>query len=72
MFASLFDRFVFELSHSETSVILLSNPESHDFDFTYCRGYERPAKPVPGDCGYYLHAHQLVLSHPTKNEVGIQ
>ncbi|KAJ6901923.1 hypothetical protein NC651_019654 [Populus alba x Populus x berolinensis] len=53
----------------KSCVILLSNPESHDFDFTSCRGYERPAKPVPGDCGYYLHAHQLVLSHPTKNEV---
>ncbi|CAK7325496.1 unnamed protein product [Dovyalis caffra] len=53
-------------------VIFLSNPESYNFDFTSCRGYERPAKPVPGDCGYYLHAHQLVLSHPTKNEVGIQ
>ncbi|KAL3581438.1 hypothetical protein D5086_015770 [Populus alba] len=56
----------------KSCVILLSNPESHEFDFTSCRGYERPAKPVPGDCGYYLHAHQLVLSHPTKNEVGIQ
>ncbi|KAG6763566.1 hypothetical protein POTOM_030992 [Populus tomentosa] len=55
----------------KSCVILLSNPESHDFDFTSCRGYERPAKPVPGDCGYYLHAHQLVLSHPTKNEDGI-
>lgn len=34
-----------------------------------CRGYQRPNKPVPGDCGYYLHAHQLVLSHPITNEV---
>lgn len=32
-------------------------------------GYQRPVKPVPGDCGYHLHAHQLVLSHPTTNEV---
>lgn len=33
------------------------------------RGYQRPVKPVPGDCGYHLHAHQLVLSHPTTSEV---
>ncbi|KAJ0102682.1 hypothetical protein Patl1_06143 [Pistacia atlantica] len=32
-------------------------------------GYPRPLTPVPGDCGYYLHAHQLTLSHPTTNEV---
>ncbi|KAL5734925.1 hypothetical protein ACOSP7_032786 [Xanthoceras sorbifolium] len=32
-------------------------------------GYQRPVNPVPGDCGYYLHAHKLVLSHPTTNEV---
>ncbi|KAL8257707.1 hypothetical protein R6Q59_029748 [Mikania micrantha] len=32
-------------------------------------GYHRPANPVPGDCGYYLHAHQLVLYHPITNEV---
>lgn len=25
--------------------------------------------PVPGDCGYHLHAHQLVVSHPVTNEV---
>ncbi|KAJ9129254.1 hypothetical protein P3X46_033951 [Hevea brasiliensis] len=25
-------------------------------------------KPVPGECGYYLHAHQLILLHPTTNE----
>ncbi|KAF8403045.1 hypothetical protein HHK36_011139 [Tetracentron sinense] len=33
------------------------------------RGYERPMKPVPGDSGYYLHAHRLFLSHPTTDEV---
>ncbi|XP_061987546.1 RNA pseudouridine synthase 5 isoform X2 [Populus nigra] len=43
--------------------------EHEDESFAEDGGYERPAKPVPGDCGYYLHAHQLVLSHPTKNEV---
>ena len=36
-----------------------------------CRGYQRPAKPVPGDCGYHLHAHEVTLSHPTTNEVSI-
>lgn len=35
------------------------------------RGYQRPTKPVPGDCGYYLHAHQMVLSHPTTNQVSL-
>lgn len=33
------------------------------------RGYERPEKPVPGDCGYHLHAHRAVFSHPATNEV---
>ncbi|GFZ14791.1 hypothetical protein Acr_24g0009810 [Actinidia rufa] len=33
------------------------------------RGYQRPMKPVPGDTGYFLHAHQLVLSQPTSSEV---
>lgn len=33
------------------------------------RGYPRPAKAVPGDCGYSLHAHKLFLSHPITNEV---
>jgi hypothetical protein len=33
------------------------------------RGYERPLQPVPGDCGYHLHAHWLVLCHPTTNKV---
>ncbi|XP_039053965.1 RNA pseudouridine synthase 5-like [Hibiscus syriacus] len=32
-------------------------------------GYLRPTNPVPGDCGYHLHAHRLVLSHPTTNEM---
>lgn len=34
-----------------------------------CRGFKRPTKPVPGDCGYNLHAHQVILSHPLSNEV---
>ncbi|KAK6137960.1 hypothetical protein DH2020_028297 [Rehmannia glutinosa] len=33
------------------------------------RGYERPEKPVPGDCGYHLHAHHVVFSHPLTNEI---
>ncbi|XP_058110065.1 RNA pseudouridine synthase 5 isoform X8 [Magnolia sinica] len=40
-----------------------------DDSFAPDGGYQRPTKPVPGDCGYHLHAHHLVLSHPTKNEV---
>ncbi|XP_050209300.1 RNA pseudouridine synthase 5 isoform X2 [Mercurialis annua] len=31
-------------------------------------GYQKPTKPVPGDCGYYLHAHHLFLLHLTTNE----
>ncbi|KDO48453.1 hypothetical protein CISIN_1g0371672mg, partial [Citrus sinensis] len=49
-------------------------PKSFDSEFadgTFAQdgGYERPVNPVPGDCGYYLHAYQLFLSHPTTNEV---
>ncbi|KAK7343841.1 hypothetical protein VNO77_12899 [Canavalia gladiata] len=40
-----------------------------DENFAEDGGYLRPAKPVPGDCGYYLHAHQLVLCHPITKEV---
>ncbi|KAM0042716.1 putative 23S rRNA pseudouridine(1911/1915/1917) synthase [Helianthus debilis subsp. tardiflorus] len=44
-------------------------PETIDETFAEDGGYHRPANPVPGDCGYYLHAHQLVLCHPMTNEV---
>ncbi|KAK7279678.1 hypothetical protein RJT34_24735 [Clitoria ternatea] len=40
-----------------------------DESFAEDGGYHRPTKPVPGDCGYYLHAHKLVLSHPITNEI---
>uniref|UniRef100_A0A7C9DP48 Pseudouridine synthase RsuA/RluA-like domain-containing protein n=1 Tax=Opuntia streptacantha TaxID=393608 RepID=A0A7C9DP48_OPUST len=40
-----------------------------DGSFAEDGGYQRPAKPVPGDCGYHLHAHEVTLSHPTTNEV---
>ncbi|KAL2324787.1 hypothetical protein Fmac_023845 [Flemingia macrophylla] len=40
-----------------------------DESFAEDGGYQRPAKPVPGDCGYYLHAHMLSLSHPITNEL---
>ncbi|GMG99383.1 hypothetical protein Nepgr_001223 [Nepenthes gracilis] len=43
--------------------------ELADESFAEDGGYTRPAKPVPGDCGYFLHAHQVVLPHPTTNEV---
>ncbi|PWA94758.1 pseudouridine synthase family protein [Artemisia annua] len=45
-----------------------SVPETVDETFAEDGGYHRPANPVPGDCGYYLHAHQLVLCHPMTNE----
>ncbi|KAB1218057.1 RNA pseudouridine synthase 5 [Morella rubra] len=45
------------------------DPEYVEESFANDGGYQRPTKPVPGDCGYYLHAHQLVLSHPTTNQV---
>ncbi|MBA0868354.1 hypothetical protein Goshw_012241 [Gossypium schwendimanii] len=45
------------------------DPELVDESFAQDGGYQRPTNPVPGDCGYYLHAHRLVLSHPTTNEM---
>ncbi|KAL9226964.1 hypothetical protein vseg_002716 [Gypsophila vaccaria] len=39
--------------------------ESHADD----GGYQRPSKPVPGDTGYHLHAHEVILFHPTTNEM---
>ncbi|KAL6980386.1 hypothetical protein U1Q18_022028 [Sarracenia purpurea var. burkii] len=46
-----------------------SDPEVGGGSFTEDGGYRRPVNPVPGDCGYILHAHQLVLSHPTRSKV---
>ncbi|KAL0358675.1 UNVERIFIED_CONTAM: RNA pseudouridine synthase 5 [Sesamum angustifolium] len=46
-----------------------SNHEVVDRSFAEDGGYERPGKPVPGDCGYHLHAHHLVFPHPVTNEV---
>ncbi|EFJ32301.1 hypothetical protein SELMODRAFT_168290 [Selaginella moellendorffii] len=31
-------------------------------------GYERPENPLPGDCGYHLHAHRLTFHHPVTNQ----
>ncbi|XP_010253582.1 PREDICTED: RNA pseudouridine synthase 5 isoform X2 [Nelumbo nucifera] len=45
------------------------NSESGENDFAQDGGYQRPINPVPGDCGYYLHAHHLVLHHPTMKKV---
>ncbi|KAM7495007.1 hypothetical protein LguiB_029616 [Lonicera macranthoides] len=45
------------------------DPESVDESFAQDGGYQRPSNPVPGDCGYHLHAHQLLLSHQMTNEV---
>ncbi|XP_072975654.1 RNA pseudouridine synthase 5 isoform X1 [Typha angustifolia] len=43
-------------------------PESTNDCFAEDGGYQKPIQPVPGDCGYHLHAHQLVLCHPNTNE----
>ncbi|KAJ4848588.1 hypothetical protein Tsubulata_020254 [Turnera subulata] len=45
--------------------------DSEFLDETFAQdgGYQRPAKPVPGDCGYHLHAHKLIFQHPISNEV---
>ncbi|XP_027161862.1 RNA pseudouridine synthase 5 isoform X2 [Coffea eugenioides] len=44
------------------------DPEFIDESFAQDGGYQRPENPVPGDCGYHLHAHQLFLAHPTTHE----
>ncbi|KAL8517981.1 hypothetical protein ACS0TY_009322 [Phlomoides rotata] len=49
-------------------------PESFDLEivdqsFAQDGGYERPERPVPGDCGYHLHAHHVVFPHPVTNEI---
>ncbi|KAJ4971934.1 hypothetical protein NE237_005033 [Protea cynaroides] len=43
--------------------------ELGDGSFAEDGGYQRPVNPVPGDCGYYLHAHRLVLYHPITSKV---
>lgn len=47
----------------------LFDSEFVDESYAHDGGYQRPANPVPGDCGYYLHAHRLVLSHPTTKQM---
>ncbi|WCJ19362.1 hypothetical protein M5689_001657 [Euphorbia peplus] len=47
----------------------VSESENADESFAEDGGYERPTKPLPGDCGYYLHAHHLLLLHPFTSEV---
>ncbi|MQL82602.1 hypothetical protein Taro_015085 [Colocasia esculenta] len=42
--------------------------ESGEHSFAEDGGYRKPVTPVPGDCGYYLHAHKLVFFHPSKHE----
>ncbi|KAI4339241.1 hypothetical protein MLD38_024203 [Melastoma candidum] len=32
-------------------------------------GHVRPQHALPGDCGYFLHAHQVIISHPMTDEV---
>ncbi|XP_042503402.1 RNA pseudouridine synthase 5 [Macadamia integrifolia] len=43
--------------------------ELGDGSFAEDGGYQRPMNPVPGDCGYYLHAYRLVLHQPTTGKV---
>ncbi|KAL3344382.1 hypothetical protein AABB24_023693 [Solanum stoloniferum] len=45
------------------------HPELMDESFEEDGGYQRPENPVPGDCGYNLHAHQICLIHPITNEL---
>ncbi|GER43241.1 pseudouridine synthase family protein [Striga asiatica] len=46
-----------------------SDHKSDDGSFAQDGGYERPEKPVPGDCGYHLHAHHVTFAHPLTDEV---
>lgn len=39
------------------------------YSYIKFRGYQRPLNPVPGDCGYHLHAHRLIFCHPLTNKV---
>ena len=67
-FVSFFDSlfYLVLISYCLVEVFILLDCTSINVLF---RGYQRPMKPVPGDTGYFLHAHQLVLSHPTSSEV---
>ncbi|KAK9684016.1 hypothetical protein RND81_10G180600 [Saponaria officinalis] len=46
-----------------------SDLELADESYAEDGGYQRPSKPVPGDIGYHLHAHEVILSHPTTHEM---
>ncbi|KAF3334917.1 RNA pseudouridine synthase 5-like protein [Carex littledalei] len=46
----------------------INTADSSNRSFAEDGGYEKPVQPVPGDCGYHLHAHWLVLSHPASHE----
>ncbi|CAI9767472.1 unnamed protein product [Fraxinus pennsylvanica] len=41
------------------------DPEVMDESFAHVGGYQRLENPVPGDCGYHLHAHRLIFPHPS-------
>ncbi|VFQ83613.1 unnamed protein product [Cuscuta campestris] len=45
------------------------DPDLFDENFAQDGGYQRPENPVPGDCGYNLHAHKVVLPHPNTQEL---
>ncbi|KAJ3682818.1 hypothetical protein LUZ60_013045 [Juncus effusus] len=42
--------------------------DSSNVSFANDGGYEKPVNPMPGDCGYHLHAHWVDFSHPISNE----
>ncbi|CAN6470835.1 unnamed protein product [Victoria cruziana] len=46
-----------------------SQAELRDERIALDGGYCRPTKPIPGDCGYHLHAYQLIFAHPVTNKV---
>ncbi|CAN6470836.1 unnamed protein product [Victoria cruziana] len=48
-----------------------SQAELRDERIALDGGYCRPTKPIPGDCGYHLHAYQLIFAHPVTNKASI-
>ncbi|XP_020680582.1 RNA pseudouridine synthase 5 isoform X1 [Dendrobium catenatum] len=47
----------------------LLETETIEDSFAEDGGYQKPERPLPGDCGYYLHAHRLVLCHPSMDKM---
>ncbi|PKU76855.1 RNA pseudouridine synthase 5-like [Dendrobium catenatum] len=47
----------------------LLETETIEDSFAEDGGYQKPERPLPGDCGYYLHARRLVLCHPSMEKM---